>query len=174
MDNVNYNYVIAEKLIQIALNSKDQEYFYKPIYLLIAAIIECTLYDFLKKINEHRYEKIPNLTKKEASAIQDMKVPNKLNCFNNICKKHQFFGSSDDSIYDRIHKTAEIRNRIHIQNGKGTAPRDESILWNAQIVKDCGRLLKQIFELMCNKYPRPGQFHDNPTMAEFPEPWEDF
>lgn len=65
MDNVNYNYVIAEKLIQIALNSKDQEYFYKPIYLLIAAIIECTLYDFLKKLMSIDMKKYLILLKKK-------------------------------------------------------------------------------------------------------------
>ncbi|KTD13985.1 Uncharacterised protein [Legionella israelensis] len=171
MDNVNYNFKIIEKLVNSAIEGTDKRYYCKPIYLLLAAIIECTLYDFLKKINEHRYEQVPNLTKKEVKAIQDMKkVPNKLNCFNNICKKHSFLGE-DEAIYDQINEAAEIRNRIHIQNEKGHSPMDESDLWEINTIKKCGQLLKDIFVIMCEKYPRPDGFHDNPTLDEFPEPW---
>ncbi len=172
-DNVNYNFEITQRLIENAIKSKDKKYYYKPIYLLLAAIIECTLYDFLKKINEHRYEQVPNLSLKEISAIQDMSVPNKFSCFNKICEKHSFLGA-DKTIYKRIERTAEIRNRIHIQNVKISTPRDESKLWTASIVKDCGRLLKEIFEIMCERYPRPDSFHDDPTItiSDFPTPWE--
>jgi hypothetical protein len=137
MDNVNYNFEITEKLIESAVKNKDKQYYYKPIYLLLAAIIECTLYDFLKKINEHRYEQVPTLTQKEISAIQDMKVPNKLNCFNKICKKYRLLGAGED-IYDQLTNTAEIRNRIHIQNGKGHLPKDEANLWQIKMVRECG------------------------------------
>lgn len=172
MDNVNYNFNIAERLINCALKSDDKNCFYKPIYLILAAIIECTLYDFLKKINEHRYEQVPNLTPKEIQAIQNMtKVPNKLKCFNDICKKHQLLGASN-SMYDNINTTSEIRNRIHIQNEKRSHPKDESDLWSDAIVISCGQLLKDIFTIMCNQYPRPGNFHKNPDLQFFPEPWK--
>jgi hypothetical protein len=171
MDNVNYNFKIVDKLIESSLNSDEKKLFYKPIYLILSSIIECTLYDFLKKINQHRYEHIPNLGEEEVKAIQNMEVPNKLNCFNKICKKYLFLGA-DEAIYEKIQHVAEIRNRIHIQNGKGNKPYDESFLWKTPLIKECGQLLKDIFVLMCEKYPRPDRFHDNPIMDSFPQPWE--
>lgn len=170
-DNVDYNFKIIESMIDSIKDSSEYCY-YKPIFLIISSIIECLLYDFLKKIYEHRYEKVPNLDKGDIEALQNIDLPNKLTNFSDICKKYSLLGR-DQEIYDRIQNIAKIRNRIHIQNQKNFRPLDESELWTKDQVKLCGSLLKDIFILMCERYPRPEKTtnHSNPPLSNFPEPW---
>ena len=54
IDNVNYNYEIVEKFYKVKKENNNSKYFNKPIILLLASIIECILYDFVKRVNEHR------------------------------------------------------------------------------------------------------------------------
>ena len=171
-DNVDYNFKIIEVMIANNHGTSEPQYYYKPIILIISSIIECLLYDFLKKIHEHRYEKVPNLDKDDIEALQNIDLPNKLTNFSDICKKYSLLGNNQE-IYDRIQNIAKIRNRIHIQNQKNFRPLDESELWTKDQVKLCGDLLKNIFILMCERYPRPEQTtnHSNPPLSNFPEPW---
>lgn len=170
-DNVVYNFVIVESLIHAAKKTPHEHYFYKPIFIVLTSIIECTLYDFLCKVHEHRYERVPNITKDDIQAVQNMELPNKLTNFTDICRKHKFLGSSPQ-IYEALRGTAKIRNRIHIQNGKYYLPLEETNLWNADLVKGCGALLRDIFKIMVEKYPRPESFHRNPFFTHFPTPWD--
>lgn len=170
-DNVNYNFKIVEFII-VDIKPSSECWYYKPIFLIISSIIECCLYDFLKKIHEHRYEQVPNLDEEDIKSIQNIDLPNKLTNFSDICKKYSLLGANQE-IYDRIHKIAKTRNRIHIQNQKNFKPLNESELWTKDKVKMCGDLLKDIFIFMCERYPRPERTtnHSNPPLSNFPEPW---
>ncbi len=110
-DNVDYNFKIIEVMIANIHGTSEPQYYYKPIILIISSIIECLLYDFLKKIHEHRYEKVPNLDKDDIEALQNIDLPNKLTNFSDICKKYSLLGNNQE-IYDRIQNIAKIRNRI--------------------------------------------------------------
>ncbi len=68
-DNGDYNFKIIESMIDSIKDSSEYCY-YKPIFLIISSIIECLLYDVLKKIYEHRYEKVLNLGKGDIEALQ--------------------------------------------------------------------------------------------------------
>ncbi len=172
-DNTDYNFQILETMISALKSSPQPKYFYKPIFLIMVSIIECTLYDFFLKIQEHKYEKIPNLSEEEKEGIQNTNIPNQLGSFNDICKKYQFLGRETE-IYEKIKIISNTRNRIHIQNIKFHKPSDESHLWNKDILKKCGNILKEVFIIMCEKYPRHENTtnHENPSTSNFPEPWK--
>jgi len=180
MDNVNYNFDLAKHLILASISYKpddddyQREYFYKPAIIIMISIVECILYDFLIKIQTHTYEGVPNLTQKDLDSIREINIPNVLASFNEICKKHELLGKKNDPIYEIIRLFSNIRNRIHIQNTKREKPFDEFDLWTIPLVKECGKLLKDICGIMCDKYPRPKHMHVTyaiPRDVSFPEPW---
>lgn len=175
MDNVNYNFEMLNMLIQ-AGNLKELEenrkYLYKPIFITIVSIIECILYDFLLKIQEHRYEKIPSLTERDIESISNLDIPNKLFNFIEICEKNELLGKKDDCIYEDCKNLAKIRNRVHIQNAKQDDPLDEFKLWKPSLIDCAGNSLKKICEIMYKQYPRPDYFHQTPDRPHiFPTPW---
>ena len=61
MDNVNYNFEIVEILYKSKKQNGNNNYFNKPIILIIISMIECILYDFVRRVNEHSNEIIPNI-----------------------------------------------------------------------------------------------------------------
>jgi len=169
-NNVDYNFEIINSLIDSACKSQDARFYYKPIFILMMSIIECALYDFLCRIKQERYEGI-NLSKKEKSIIRKKDLPKQLKNYVDICKKHVLLGDPNPNIYDELYKYLEVRNRIHIQNLKQSRPVKELDLWDQSKIKSCGRLLEYIFLFICEKYPRPSNFHDNPDLKSFPTPW---
>lgn len=176
-DNVNYNFEVVEALLRASMSNElneHREYFYKPIIITMTSIIECILYDFFIRIPGATREGIPNIDQKDIDLIKDAEMPRKLANSIEICKKYEFLGKKGDSIYQEALSFATKRNRIHIQNAKGALPADEVGLWTAPLVKACGKLLKDICQIMCDKYPRPKTHHLEPAIPRpisFPEPW---
>lgn len=171
MDNVVYNFDIITTLIDDASNSKNPHHHYKPLIILMMGIIECTLFDFLTRTKEIRYEKI-NLTEDEKALIRNKEIPDKLKSYIDICKKHAFLGVKEGG-YKTLYKYADIRNRVHIQNIKKTSPIRDWNLWNdVTKVKTCGNLFKSIFKYLCLNYPRGNQNMSEPDFKNFPTPWE--
>lgn len=169
MDNVNYNFDVLNALAEASRKGPLPHLFYKPMFIIMTSIIECTIYDFLKKIHQHKHEKIPNIDAEDITHLQNIKLPNKLYNFTSICRKYELLGS-DPALYNRIHDMVEIRNRIHIQNERGI-PREED-LWDLPLIQSCGDLFLKIFTIMCLEYPRPGSYHQSPPMKHFPRPWD--
>lgn len=115
MDNAEYNFIIVENLIQASLSydsteEDQQRYFFKPIIIIMTSIIECTIYDFLLKIQLHHYEKIPNLSQKDIDSIKNIDIPHKLASFNEICKKYEFLRTMNANIY--IESISKIQKEI--------------------------------------------------------------
>lgn len=65
----------------------------------MTSIIECTIYDFLLKIQQYNLEKIPNLSQKDIDSIKNIDILHKLTSFNEICKKYEFLGTMNANIY---------------------------------------------------------------------------
>jgi hypothetical protein len=167
MDNANYNFEIIESLIDSACQSGKKTLHSKPIIFLIMSIVECALYDLLLRIKEHVYESI-NIAPEDIKIIKATNIPDALQSYTDICKKYELLGAD----YQKLNKFIPIRNRVHIQNIKAYHPPDEYQLWSSDLTKECGVLLKDIFVYMCEKYPRTaGQFHSEPDLTLFPEPW---
>lgn len=150
-NNVDFNFEIINSLIEDACISKNKHHYYKPIVILMMSIIECTLYDFLWRVKQERHEGL-NLSKKEKEIIRKKNIPKQLYNYVKICEKHCLLGKGKPDIYAGLYKYIDIRNRIHIQNLKGSSPPEESdTLWDQKKVKSCGRLLRDIFLFLCNK-----------------------
>jgi len=166
MDNAVYNYRIIESLV---LSNSDL--MVKPIVILTISIVECILYDFLTRVQQHVNEKVVSLTDDEIESIKGKELPNALNNYIELCKKYQIF---TNDINDELCRFCEIRNRVHIQNVKGYWPPDESFLWNKKLGIEAGELLRSIILNLSENYPRPSSFHCSPeiTIEAFPFPWD--
>jgi hypothetical protein len=169
MDNVNYNYEILAKLCDAKKAASGSAYFNKPICLQMLSIVECILYDFIRRVSEHSREQIPNL---DQNLIKKTKLK-KLEDINKIVEHMQKHGyldvSQNKTLYADWKKLRTLRNRIHIQNRHATGDADENKLWTDTNVKLAGRFLEEIVSVLVLKHPRPGS--TTTTMAEFPKPW---
>ncbi|MBS0289756.1 MAG: hypothetical protein JSS07_06960 [Proteobacteria bacterium] len=170
-NNAVYNFEVVQLLLFASKSQKNKKLFYKPIYILLASIIECILYDFLKRIKEHRSEKIVKLNKSDIKIIKDKQLINKLQRIINIYEKHALLGANS-KIYSELYNLANIRNRVHIQNEHLQNPHDENKLWSLKLIRSAGELLKYIYCYLGVNYPRPERFHSSPDFDEFPEPWK--
>lgn len=166
MDNSNYNFRIVEALCYAKNNCNNNELFNKPITIIIMAIVECILFDFIKRVNEHNIERIPNL---DQSVINKTRSKT-LKMFKHIithAKKYNLMLLENK--YDEIDELRELRNRVHIQNDTCSFDKNEYKLWNDKNAQRAGRILKEICEILCNYYPRPGK--EIPNIEHFPQPW---
>jgi len=84
-------------------------------------------------------------------------------------RKHDFFDVGDTNFYERLDELARLRNRVHIQNEKNHAPRNESEAFTAQRKRQAERVLEKVLKTMAAKYPRPEHTHN--YVADFTLPW---
>lgn len=169
MDNVNYNFQIIEELFKIKINNNENTQLNKPIILILTAIIECILYDFVRRVTEHRKELIQGL---DEEIIDDTR--------NKICdqfepliahaKKHNLLQDDQGKIYQDLDFIRKLRNRIHIQNRQNQLDRDEYKIWTDTNVVMASEALEKICDTLCNIYPRPNR--ELISMIDFPRPWQ--
>lgn len=170
MDNVNDNFKTIESLIDHAHVNPTAKHLHKPIFIAMMSIIECVLYDLIQRAKDIVHEHI-DVSEKELDEIKNKDVHDKLQCYTDICIKHKLLGN-DTELHKKIYEYIPIRNRVHIQNTKDIPPKKEWDLWDAALTKSCGELLKSIMIYTCTVIPRPEQFHNSPSMHEFPSPWD--
>lgn len=168
MDNTNYNFHIVETLCN-HVASKNDTLFYKPIILLITAIIECILYDFAKRVTEHSQEKIPNIDNESIFDTRSKNLDDLQPLLDHVKKNNLMRINDDDSLYDDLNTLRKMRNRIHIQNKWNSLDKDEYKIWTKQNVQFAGYLLERICEVLCHVYPRPNA--NFIPMSYFPKPW---
>jgi hypothetical protein len=167
MDNVNYNFKIVKALFNLRNHHSPE--LNKPIILLLAAIIECILYDFVRRVTEHRRELIPGI---DESVIDDTR--------NKICdqfepliahvRKHNLLESTkENGLYETLDYIRKLRNRIHIQNRQQQLDKDEANIWTDEDVQKASSSLEKVCEVLCNSYPRPSR--ELIPMTDFPRPW---
>lgn len=170
MDNANYNFQILETICKVKKEKSNNPYFNKPLTVLLIAIIECVLYDFVRRVTEYRQEAIPNL---DPTAVDDTrsKTLDQLEPLIAHVKKNNLLRvSSGDSIYDDLDFLRKVRNRIHIQNYQQQLDRDEYKIWIDDNIKMAGRVLERICEVLCHVYPRPDR--EFVSIIDFPKPWQ--
>jgi len=170
MDNVNYNFAIIELLYKAKKINGNDTRFNKPIIILIMAIIECVLYDFLIRINQHRIDSLPNITETLVSFFRNSKETDELKIIIPQIKSQNLLKvNSSDTIYSDLEHLRKVRNRLHIQNKYAVLDRDEFMVFtDFELIRaqDC---LEKIFSVLCNDHPRWGK--PPIPMSEFPRPW---
>ena len=170
MDNVNYNFEIIECLYVAKKVNRDDDRFNKPIIVLIMAIIECTLYDFLVRINQYQTDPFPNIAQAAVAYIRNTNETDALRIIiPKIQSQNLLRTTSTDNLYNDLEHLRKIRNRLHIQNKYAMLPRDESrVFTDIELMRaqDC---LEKIYNVLCNVYPR---WRNQPIlMTDFPRPW---
>ncbi len=113
MDNANYNFRVLNVLCDAKKANQSNDLFNKPIILIIVGIAECILFDFIKRINEHTAEEIPNLEKEKIHNIK-AKTLKKLQQIVDHAQINDLLLSKD--LYPKLNELIPLRNRIHIQD----------------------------------------------------------
>ncbi len=169
MDNVNYNFQIIETLFKIKMNHDGNEQLNKPIILILAAIIECILYDFIRRVTEHRKELIPGLDEKIIDDTRD-KICDQFEPLIAHARKHDLLQDNHGKIYQDLDFIRKLRNRIHIQNRQEQLDRDEFKIWTDANIMLASQALEKVCDTLCNTYPRPNE--ELISMIDFPRPWQ--
>lgn len=181
MDNTIYNLEILSYLYSLRKSEKDKalrELLNKPIIIFGVSIVECILYDFMTRIQQHRNEVIPNLP---TSVIEDIKYKvkegvitmknlSKLNDIIPQLKKHNLLNWNVDgeNIYEQLDKLKTIRNKIHIQNTDEKLNRNELYIFTDANVKKLEIVLETVLKAMIAYYPRPRELKLTPDNLPFP------
>lgn len=171
MDNVNYNFKIVEFLYASKKVNNGSNYFNKSIIILIIAIIECALYDFILRINQHSSDSLPNLPQKIVSFFRDkVRETDELKALiSQIRSQNLLRVPINDTLYDDLEHLRKVRNRIHIQNKYSVLDKDEYKVFTELELKKTQECLEKVYDALCNIYPR---WHNHPiSMSEFPRPW---
>ena len=170
MDNVNYNFEIIKKLYAAKKVKNNDPRFNKPLIILIMAIIECTLYDFIERIHQYSNDSFPNITDVIVSYFRGTKETDELKIIIQRIKSQNLLRvSSSDSIYEDLEHLRLLRNRVHIQNRYAIEPADEHKAFTSSELDLAQRCLEKVFDALCNVYPRWD--HQPIPMNEFPRPW---
>lgn len=167
MDNVNYNFEIITTLFNLKSKHSISD-LNKPITLLLASIIECILYDFVRRVTEHRHELIPGLDEKIIDDTRE-KICDQFEPLIAHVRKHNLL-VSEPSFYEDLDYIRKLRNRIHIQNRQNQLDKDESKIWTNRNVLMASKSLEKICDVLCNSYPRPKR--ELISIDDFPRPWE--
>ena len=172
MDNVNYNFQIIEALYLAKKQNGNNMLFNKPITILIMAIIECMLYDFIVRIHTYSNDPFPNITQSIVSYLRGINQTDQLKIIIPRIKSQNLLrASAGDSIYDDLEHLRNVRNRLHIQNKYNMLHKDEHRVFTQDNLKTAEQCLEKVCNVLCNVYPR---WKRSPmSMNEFPRPWID-
>ncbi|MFC1626850.1 hypothetical protein ACFL1P_01450 [Patescibacteria group bacterium] len=170
MDNVNYNFEIVKILYKSKEENNNSHYFNKPIILMLMAMTECMMYDFIDRINGFRWDSFPNITSAVVLSIRSL---GKTDVMKKLIKRARitdlFQILPDETLYDDLDYLNQVRNRIHIQNRFHFSHKDESRVFTNVTLQKAEKSFKNVCEILCNVYPR---WDKTPLpMSNFPDPW---
>lgn len=170
MDNVNYNFRIVTELYDAKKKSSQKSLYNKPITIILVAIIECMLYDFIIRIKGYKWDPFPNMTTRIAQSIRGINDTDQMSKLINICRDEDLLqDATKGSFYDELEEVNKIRNRLHIQNKYGYSASDEHRVFTASNLLLVQETFKHVCDVLCNVYPR---WNQSPIpMSDFPEPW---
>lgn len=170
MDNVNYNFEIVKVLYKSKRGNCNSSYFNKPIILILMAMVECMMYDFMVRIRGFRWDSFPNITSAMIHSIRNLGETDMMGKLIERARATDLFQVlPEGTLYDDLDYLNKVRNRIHIQNKYNFAHRDESMVFANATLQKAERLFKDVCGVLCNVYPR---WDKTPLpMSDFPDPW---
>jgi hypothetical protein len=171
-DNINHTLRVLLLLYrsQRTNSGSDAEAFCKPIIIFIASICEAILYDLLcVRIKYHTREGVRDIAKNVADCIRRKNLDKFGKYIDNV-KKYYLLDGAKPRIYDSLENLRKLRNRIHIQNGKGDLERDDSEVFTMERQVDAEKTLEQTIKFMADKYPRPASMNH---VNDFELPWDE-
>lgn len=173
MDNVNYNFEIVEILYKAKKENNNDCRFNKPIIILLMAMIECMLYDFMIRIYTYTNDSFPNITPSIILYLRNKKLTDKLRVLiPRVQSQNLLCVPPSDPLYSDLEHLAKVRNRVHIQNINHLLDKlnkDEVYVFTDRELKRAERSFEKVCEVLCNTYPRWG--NQPLSMTLFPRPW---
>jgi len=169
MDNVNYNFRIAELLYDAKKKESDNPLFIKPITIILISIIECMLYDFIMRVQTHSADTIPNLGQDIIDDIKKKEIDQFEVIIAQVKKQNLLRASSTSSVYSDLDLLRKIRNRVHIQNTRQDLSEEDYDVFTSKNLQLAERMIERVCEVLCNVYPRWGR--QPLLMVDFPRPW---
>lgn len=179
-DNIEYNIDILSTLYKARkIARKTKHYFNKPIVIIIAAIIECVLDDFVVRVKTRVFDPLPNLTSqqiedfkyKKTGGTLTIKKMEKFDHYIKISQKHNIF-KQGIRFYEALNLLKDIRNRIHIQNNKNVLDENEFSVFTDINLNNAERVFEVIIKTMFLKYPRRDLDKIGYKIDDFPFPWK--
>ncbi len=178
MDNVNYNFRLIETQYRAKKHFNDDEDFNKPIIILLVAIIECCLFDFLARVTQHRHDPLPNMSQDTILFLRESKEPDIFKTVLDRIKSQNLLRvKKGEALYDDLDFLRKVRNRIHIQNKHheldvdktNSKYKNEYFVYIDDILLIAQNCFEKVINVLCNVYPR-GNKSPLP-MSDFPRPW---
>lgn len=173
-DNIIYNVDILWALYEAKKHYIGNKNLYnKPITIIIVSIIECILEDFVRRIQDHSSDPLPNITPEIVEDFKwerrggktEIKRLEKFCHYIDMSKKHKIFGL-DKEIYKTLDSLRNIRNAMHIQKSEI----NEYEIFTNENLKNAEGVLEKIVEAMVLKYPRWGK---EQSIDDIPYPWKE-
>jgi len=170
-DNIIYNYDIVWSIYQAITReplSYRMRYYWKPIMVHLAAIIECIFEDFSNRIQQRVSDPLPNIS---PEVIADFKLKNrdKFETYITAMQKHNLLHAGART-YAELQLLRKVRNRMHIQNAHYQPPLDESALFNQTALVNAEICFEIVILRMMELYPRSTTSGE--TFSNFPVPWQ--
>lgn len=165
-ENIKYNFSILTKLCNL---NKEDKLLNKPIIILLVSIVECILYELLKRIMSYDYPQgiipgIDNFTSSETQ-INTAKETDFSRFFAIISyfEKDRTLLEMDADYYKKLD---ELRNNVHIQINK----EKEETTWTREDINSIGEILIKTCEAG-QKFNRGDQSSPIYDFSDFPKPW---
>ena len=148
-DNMVYTSEILEELY---LNNK--ELLIKPKVLLNTSLIDAALYDFLRRIREHRRE-FQYLDVNTRQKIRRMNIDKVRGLKQHITKfRHYSLLGKSPYVYDQLSALNALRNRVHIQNEDSSFEADERAAFSKAWLLHSEKCTEYVLRYLSTKYPR--------------------
>lgn len=172
-DNIHYNLEVLKTLYGAQNSfSKDRSiYLEKPITIILVAICEAIIYDFIKRSQWFTVEGINGLAEEQLDILRGSKawsMEKKIELF----KKINLLQTSDDSLYGLLDNLAKLRNRIHIQNEKQNFEADEIFAFTKARRVQAEKMVEVLMKSISALYPRPVHIRDSQYVEDFELPWK--
>jgi len=166
-DNVCYNLDVVGVLYRRfnLAEGAERRLLCKPIIVLLASVVEAALYDFHKRVKLFTVEGVKNLTTETINYIRGAKIDDFAKYIDSA-KRQKLFGSADDEFYEKMHDLRKLRNRIHIQNEKNAAPRDERNAFTPEAKRRAEQVVEKTLKTLSAKFSR-----DHDQVGDFILPW---
>jgi len=172
-DNINHNLRILKLLYDFYENGNDvqRNLLCKPIILLLVSILEAILHDFHVRIKTYTMEGVKNLAISVVNHIRNRKI-DELDKYIASAKKHNFFDTPNENLYEKMDDLRKLRNRIHIQNTKHHFEPDEDAAFNEKRKILAEKVLEKTLKTMDTKYSRSSDFAGH--VGDFQLPWDEY
>lgn len=172
-DNIHYNLRVLNTLYK-SLNSlpeQDQPFLEKPITLILVAICEAIIYDFIYRSKEFTREGIAGLS---GESLEKLRSSNPWNLDKKIqlIRTLNILNTDDQNVYSYLENLANLRNRIHIQNENQNFENDEHLAFKKSRRIEAEKMVELLMKKFLEYYPRPPHIAMSEHVPDFELPWE--